>query len=410
LNGSGFLSMEMDIKVATGSAADASGNSGYFQMVIRNGPFQDFFSQFGDNVSTNSGWRHISVAPLTGEFNDIRAITLELYGGAALTGPVTFYVDNLKFTGVAGPLPGPTMGLERPIRGLNLIPTSGQYQRQNIATVLNSGFTWIGSVDPVTYALTIQRYPDASRSAMQTHIFLVPGVAGTDSAVDYSQPHIIFLDIQSQADGTAVAAFRYKINEPQGNGFLYGAGTLGTVTSPSPLGTWSMTFGQDTNVTVTTPGGNIGSFVLPPAAAALFADPLTVYLGAQANAGGNVGQTVVLSQFKISTEDATPMHANFLVGEVLDLATWQVVAGDAAGVRLVGSTAAFWLNWTTPDSGYRLQNTANVGDPNSWTDTGLIVGQMGSLKRILIHFPSANPDPGNTYVPDPNYSFFRMIK
>src|SRR5574339_375604 len=131
-------------------------------MVIRNGPFYDFFSQVGATVSTNDGWRHFSAAPLMGEFNDIRAITIELYGGADLTGPVTFHIDNLKFTTTAGPPPGPMMAMERPRRGLNLIPTSGQYQRQNIATLSSSGYSWVGVPDPVTYAVTIHAYPDAS--------------------------------------------------------------------------------------------------------------------------------------------------------------------------------------------------------------------------------------------------------
>jgi hypothetical protein len=410
LDGSAYSSMEMDIKIATGSAADGSGNSGYFQMVIRNGGFYDFFSQFGDDVSTNSGWRHLRAAPLTGEVNDIRAITLELYGGAGLTGPVTFYVDNLKFTTTAAPPTAPTLGTEHPVRGLNLIPTSGQYQRQNISTIPSSGFTWIGSADPVTYATTIHRYPDASHNGMQTHIFLVAGSSGTASDPDYSQPNVVFLDIQNRPDGTAAAAFRYKINEPQGNDFLYHAGTLGTVTNPTPLGNWSMTFSLDTNVNVTAPGGNTGNFVLPPAAAEMFGDPLTVYIGAQANAGGNVGQTVVLSRFQVQFGAATLLDDNFLTDEVLDPATWRVAAGNAAGVRLVGSGAAFWLNWTTPDSGFRLQNTPTPTEATSWMDTGWIATQMGSLKRILVYFPTANPDPNITYLPDPNHSFFRLVK
>jgi hypothetical protein len=410
IDGSAFLSMEMDLKIIPGSAADASGNSGFFQMVIRNSGFYDFSSELGSNVSTNDGWRHLRAAPLTGEFNDIRAITIELYGGAALTGPVTFLIDNVKFTRLAGPPPGPKMAIERPRRGLNLIPTSGQYQRQNIASVSSSGYSWIGISEPVAYTVTIHDYPDSSHSGFQTHIFLVAGTPGTDSAPDYSEPNVVFLDIQNRADGAAAAAFRYKINEPNGNSFLYGAGTLGAVTNPTPLGTWKMTFTQDTNVTVAAPDGSTGTFTLPSAAAALFNDPLTVYLGDQPNAGANVGQTAILSRFKVTVGNATLLDDDFLADEILDAATWQIAAGDANGVQLVGSDAAFWLSWTTPDSGYQLQNSSNLADPNSWTLTGWTVPQMGSLKRILVHSAVPNPDPARTYEPDPNYSFFRLLK
>src|SRR5262245_5050669 len=180
----------------------------------------------------------------------------------------------------------------------------------------STGYSWVGKQDPVTYSLTINGYPDASHSGFQTHIFLVAG-ATSDSAPDYSQPHVIFLDIQRQGNGSANGAFRYKVNEPNGNTFLYSAGTLGVVSSPSPIGTWSMTFTHDTNVVVTAPDGATGTFSLPATAAALFADPLTVYLGDQPNSGGNVGQTVVLSRFQILNGTTTVLDDNFLADQTL---------------------------------------------------------------------------------------------
>src|SRR6266498_4918410 len=73
-DGSAYLSMEMDLRIETGSAADSSGNSGFFQMVIRNTGTYDFNSQFGASVNINDGWRHISV-PVSGAHGDIHAVT-----------------------------------------------------------------------------------------------------------------------------------------------------------------------------------------------------------------------------------------------------------------------------------------------------------------------------------------------
>src|SRR6185312_14127584 len=42
LDGSSYLTMEMDVKVDPASVADGSGNSGFLQMVIRNGGNYDF--------------------------------------------------------------------------------------------------------------------------------------------------------------------------------------------------------------------------------------------------------------------------------------------------------------------------------------------------------------------------------
>ncbi len=406
LDGSAYLSMELDLKVDPDSSVGTFGDSGFFQMVIRNTGNYDFNSQFGDSVNLADGWRHITVSPLMGGVDDIRAITLELYGGGDLTGPVTFYIDNVKFTELAAPPPGPTLSMERPVRGLNLVPTSGQYQRQNIATINRTGYGWVGYPDPVTYAVTIDSYPDASHNGFQTHLFLVSGSPGAESFPDYNEPNVVFLDIQNQADGSTQAFFRYKTNETAGNTFLYtpapAGGTLGNVTNSTALGTWSLSFSQDTNVTVTTPGGATGHFTLPPEAAALFQEPLTVYVGAQPNSGANIGQAVILGRFQILNGATSVLDDDFLADQNLDAATWQVLAGDPLGVRLVGPDAAFWLSWTIPDTGYKLQsNITEIGDENGWSDSGLITSQFGSKKKTLVHVAEQ---------PDPNLGFFRLLK
>jgi hypothetical protein len=415
LNGTLYVSMEMDFKVEGGSAEDFSGNNGYLKMVIRNTPGYSFDVQFEGNVNTNGGWRHIRVSPLTGVFSDIRAITLELYGGSQIDGPVTFYVDNVKFTETNAPPAGPTMSVIKPILGLNLTPASGQYERQSIATI-GSQYVWVGRPDPTTYSLTLSSYPDASHSGFQTHIFLVADDPHTDSAPDYTQPNVIFLDIQGQGNGSAFAAFRYKTNEPAGNNFLYRAapngGTLGGVSSPTPVGRWSLTFSQDTNVTLTAPGGGVGNFILPPEAAALFANGVTVYIGAQANSGGNLGQTVVVSKFEalsgnqLLLDDDFPSYLSLSAGAT----SWQVAAGTPGGVQLAGQGAQLWLRWTIPDSGYFLQWTDNLADSGSWAAFGATPPLIGSTKRILLYKHSDFPLFDNSYLPDSNLVFFRLIK
>jgi len=110
LNGATFSGMSMDVRIDPGSAPDAFGNNGFFQLVIRNTGNYDYNPQFGDNVRSADGWRHISVSPLTGGVNDIRGITWQLYGGPSqnINGPVTLWFDNVQFT----PVPEPsTVGL-----------------------------------------------------------------------------------------------------------------------------------------------------------------------------------------------------------------------------------------------------------------------------------------------------------
>ena len=413
LNGTLYASMEMDFKVEPGSAEDFDYNNGYLKMVIRNTSSYSFDVQFEGTVNTNGGWRHIRVSPLTGVFSDIRAITLELYGGPTLDGPVTFFVDNLKFTETNPPPAGPTLSVQRPIRGLNLIPASGQYERQNIATI-NSSYTWIGRPDPTRYSLTLSSYPDATHAGFQTHVFLVADPPGVESAPDYSQPNVIFLDIQGQANGSAFAAFRYKTNEPSGNNFLYRAapngGTLGGVSSPTPIGTWSLTFSQDTNVTLTAPGGAVGNFTLPPEAAALFGQQLMIYIGAQANSGGNLGQAVVVSKFESVTGDTLLLDDDFPFYLSFEGLSWQVAAGTPAGVQIAGPDSLFWLSWTIPDSGFFPQWSADLTDSSSWAASGWTAPLIGSTKRVLLHRHTDFPLTGNFYLPDSDRAFFRLLK
>jgi len=92
--------MQMDIKVDPSSAPDAFGDNGFFSLVVRNTGNYDYNQQFGDNIKAADGWRHISVSPLTGGFNDIRGVTWQLYGGPSqnINGPVTLWIDNVAFT------------------------------------------------------------------------------------------------------------------------------------------------------------------------------------------------------------------------------------------------------------------------------------------------------------------------
>lgn len=109
LNGANFTGLQMDVKIDPSSAMDAFGNNGFFTVALRNAAGYVWSPQFNDNVSSADGWRHISVSPLMDPADDIRAITLQLYGGPQqnIDGSVTMWVDNISFTQL---LPGDANG------------------------------------------------------------------------------------------------------------------------------------------------------------------------------------------------------------------------------------------------------------------------------------------------------------
>ncbi len=105
VNGSQFSGLQMDLKIDPGSAQDAFGNNGFFSLAIRNTDNYNYVQQFGDNVRSADGWRHISASPLVPPDDAIRAITWQLYGGPSqnINGTLTMWIDNVEFTTVPEP-------------------------------------------------------------------------------------------------------------------------------------------------------------------------------------------------------------------------------------------------------------------------------------------------------------------
>jgi hypothetical protein len=143
------------------------------------------------------------------------------------------------------------------------------------------------------------------------------------------------------------------------------------------------------------------NFVMPPEAVSLFSGSLYAYFGMQPNSVANIGLAGTLGHIQI-TGVATPIDEGFATA-TLDPSIWEVSAENPPGVVPVPPDALFWLNWTLPDVGFRLQTTFNLSNSNMWSDLAISSTQIGPRKRILV-LPSSLPasDTGNY--------FFRLIK
>ena len=294
---------------------------------------------------------------------------------------------------------------------LKVVSGPNQYDRQNIATDTTSNdYGWIGGgATPVTYSLTIADFPGPAYSGLQAHVFLVPNSTGS-TAPDYDNPAVVMLDIQGRADGTATAWFRHKVNEPGDNAFLYGAGTLGQLDCPTgAVGTWSMTFLNNTSVTVTAPNGAALQLTLPNAAAiqSAFGGRLTAYFGNQPNSVSQVGQSTTFSRIQISGAPRGQAIDETFPGPSLNqhptTVSWQWLtpAASPAGISLPLSNNGLALSWTLPDTGYSLQFAASLS-PAAWADLTLPnISTQGNSKTVHVT-RSALPNSGR--------GFFRLIK
>ncbi|HLH56544.1 MAG TPA: hypothetical protein VKY92_23365 [Verrucomicrobiae bacterium] len=405
-----YYDLNFDFMVDTNSARTTNGDFGH----IRAGVTLNGWSQvtlWDVPAYTNVGWTHVHayIDPTIPGIDTITGFWLnwpwqtDSANLGSIQGVQNFWVDNIIFsTNLTKPLNPPTATLKpapRAITGLNINSIgSGQYDRNAIATVNPEG--WVNATGPVTYSMTLSSYPGTNNPNFQSHIMLVPN-PGTETAPDWNEPNAIVLDIQNQANGNAVANFRYKTNQPGGNSMLYGPGTLGSVTSTNgALGTWSMTFVSNTNVILTAPTGatNLVTFPDDQAVQSLFADPVIAYFGEQPNTTANIGQEVVISNIKI-TGTTSPINDSF-TGTGIDTNTWNLRASQANDVFIPQNDAAYVLTWTLPDQNFNVEVAPSITGP--WSDAGLTNGVIqGSTKSVTVT---------RSMLPAGKAAFFRLRK
>ena len=348
---------------------------------------------------TATNWTHVvlPINPTTAGIQSINGIYIKMWSNGHLTNTWTAYFDNLLLQAIptnAAPAAPPTLTLQKTYPGFQLMSTTtgGPNQRQSIHSQ-TATMGWVGAAAPVTYSITIRDYPDNAHPYYQTHIWLAPAsglpYGAGDVSADWNSTNLIFIQIQNLAGDNAMARFMYKTNVANGGwgGQIFGSNTLAEITSPTKgiLGTWSLTFSNDTSVTLTTPSGTSTNFTLPAASAALFAGDVYAFFGMQPNGAGNVGQDMVLSRIQI--KGTAPEIDDAFPGPGLDTGTWGVNATDANGLQVVTEDTPFWLLWTLPDSDFTLQSSVSLNPAQaSWSDPGLSgsVIQLGPVKRVLV--------------------------
>jgi hypothetical protein len=378
----------------------------------------------GTNVtiptSATNGWYHVTALVNKSDNANLAAgwaFNINCYGGAnsilyTNTSETDLWIDNIQVNAskVAPKPPTLSKTITSPRPGLNLFsggPASDQYQRTNLKLNDTSGIPSMSdTTNGVEFAVTINSFPDpVAYGGYQAHIFISSGPA-SGSGFDYSDPNLLFLDIKENANGTGSGTFRYKTNLPNGNGFVYGAGTLGAAQSSTVLGTWKLKLDHGTNITVTGPDGTPFTTNITADAAALFPNPLSVAFGAQPNQPNNVGQVVILSRISITNYDnaTSIVDDNFMTDTALDTSIWTIQTGEPNTLFLFPQDAGQKLvSWSLPDNGYGLQATTNISNPNSWTTltgneaTGNPLVTFASSGSRLALVPSADLGPTQNY-------------
>ncbi len=366
--------------------------------------------------SASNGWATITVpiSPTISPSAGACGIFLHKWinNESTLVGSPTafFWIANVQLLGTAAPPPPPIVQTPvKPTPGLNIFSsTAGNtyYDRQEVALVASNGVSWVGrasSGNPVTYSFTVNGFPQnpATQYACEAYLMMAPNPAGYDNALDWNEPNCVNINFQ-QGNGSTVMNFTYKLNQPSAGNYT----TVGTVTNTgnaSALGTWSISFTSDTNVTMTAPNGNTSSFVFTNAASfAEVSNPgFYLYLGMQANNAASMNQAVSYSKFSLTGVPAA-VTDNFLADTTLSTNTWFKFMGSAPISTFITPTnAAYWITWNLPASGYQLQTAPDLLGSWSVLSGDLIIPGAGENYQLV----TTNDIPAGT-----SAAFFELAK
>jgi hypothetical protein len=348
-------------------------------------------------------------------------------GGGGNPPAWTIDIDNIEVTMSGTAPPPPPVTIYPPVRvpqGLNLFAGTEVnlfYDREDVMSVQSSGLGWVGratAINPVSYSFTVNSAPNSPQASFQ--MYLVPNLAANNSPDWFASACVeTFLTGNST---TAALQFGYKVNETAGNSMLLGnapytnapgswngvaspyyeSGSLGTVTSTTGiLGTWTVEFTSDTNVTLIAPDGSSANLIIPPYNAPYLAEntSFNIYLSMQPEAQAAMNQSFGYANFAV-TGVVNPFGDNFLADATLNTNIWNSSVAISPADVFVSSGHQKLLTWSKPATGYSLQGAGPITGP--WAD--LTQGPNPAVFGRFGQIVSTNELPAG------NSAFFRLTQ
>jgi len=408
-----YTNMEIDIKWDPSSTINITNHmtggdpNGFGIGFVATQYGQSWAPNANQPVLVNDGQWHRYTIPIDSAWPSIPGVIFKKYKGdnaADANATSAFWVDNIKFnynTNIV--IPKPTLALAKATKGMSITAAQAgqQYQRQTIRSVPADAIDWVGNANPVTYSWTIGEFP--SRSVAPGYfavMFLAPGGGGSTDP-DWNDANVIGVETSLNGANQGICTFRFKTNAPNSNGVLYGAGQLGVLTDPSGvLGTWSVTFSNNSIATLVGPSGASLTVDMGADAAALFDSPgsLPTYFGFQPGGPNNIGYRGTYTRIKVQDGATTVVDDTFPLAfsEMPDPSLWitRFSGGDIAGK--VVDEDGYWVDWNKPDgllSAVQNSGTVNTG----WADAGLAVRNHGARGAVFAGTNVLNAFPGGTY-------------
>jgi hypothetical protein len=367
-----YIDVEAFVKVdVTNSSTAVDGSYGVMGLYVNGGSGGWQQVQGYANLAATGGWQRIhgSLSGIPAQTYDQVVVGFISNGGSTLTNTVTYWLDNVRLTAP------PSVHTNRPALSIAKAPPAGltcvasaasdAWQRQMVRTV-NRSYSWHTATavsNTTTYAITVAAFPGAAQSGFEAMMYLIPvtGMSNPDGgSVDWDSAHVTYFTITANADGTGKGNFRYKVNSA-------GRETFRSWTdfncASGPLGTWGLTFNNNTNVTIAAPDGTSTTLTIPDSDAARFQGQLIAYFGVRPTDATRIGQSATFSRIKITGTAATLDDTFVSSGPPhnLDSATWVRKASNPQGIFITAPDAKYWVTWPQPDGSFtNLYATDNL--------------------------------------------------
>jgi hypothetical protein len=231
----------------------------------------------------------------------------------------------------------------------------------------------------VTFSFTLAEVPNVPTNLPEVDLLLVGNSPNPGGSVDWNETNVIYFQITKDGSSNATynAQLFFKTNQPAGNSQYWGQRLAAVWSTSKLLGTWSLTFGTNNDVTLGSPDGSTSAGTFPPDALAYFNTTVVPYLGIQPY--GIYNPAVVFSHFS-ATGVATPLDDPFT-----DFSNWIKAASDNYGMAIHPPGTVAQLSWLGPASGFILEQSSTL---TNWSDA-VAAGvstpvQLGDYKKAFV--------------------------
>lgn len=367
--------------------------------------------------AASNGWVTVNVPVNAGQLpqQTIYGVGFKKWTSTGQVGKASFWVDDIVVQSAQAPVPPPNVSSLKPAGtpGLQVImgDNGNQWQRDAISTPADmTSLFWSGNgATPVTYSFTISDFPDPiAHEGFEAHIYIVNRDTSTAfdetyGGCDWNAPDIAIMSLQALTDGTFECQFQFKTNMPNANppenpihrpGYLY---------SPTIVGTWSISFTHDTNVTMSGPGGISTNFTIPLEAVQNNFSPALSFVqfgfhkNDNENDGHNNGVIGTFGNVK-KTGGAATFDESFTGPTLTNTYAWRKTSQTY--VQHVAPGVEWILGWTLPAQGFSPQVAGAV--TGSWSD----VTPAASYQAAGSAYAYIN----GSSIPAGDAAYFRLIK